>query len=505
MRRQRFSLLMVLALLTLAPSIAPTANLNLADRVVERRLTNGITVLMVERHQVPTASFYITYGVGSVNESRGSTGLAHFFEHMLFKGTRTIGTRDFEQERALLDELDRLDVLIRAERVKTRAHPAGPGAVAGLTSLTKRFDDVQREADRLVVTNELGELYERQGGVGLNAATGKDFTRYFVNFPSNRLRLWAAVESERMADPILREFYKEREVVIEERRLRYENQPQGRLYEAFLSAAFVAHSYGQPGIGWTSDIRALTRAQVADFFQTYYTPANAVITIVGDIRPAEVMAVLDETFGQIPARESPPLVVTEEPDQTGERRVEVEFDAEPQVVIGYRKGAITDADEPVFAVIDSILSEGRTSRLHKRLVTERQVAVSVSTGTGEPGDRFPNLFTISAVPRAPHTTAEIEVAIDEELARLKTEPVDRRELRKVLTQLDASILRMLTSNNGLASALGYYHSVAGTWRYLVTLRDQIARVKAEDIMRVASARLIKRHRVVATLVKKVGP
>ncbi len=496
MMRRRLGLFIVMALLTLAPSVAPAASLGLADRVVERRLKNGVTVLIVERHQVPTTSFYITYGVGSVNESRGLTGLAHFFEHMLFKGTRTIGTRDFERERVLLDELDRLDALTRAERAKAHGNPAA------LASLTRRFDEVQREADRLVVTNEIGELYERHGGVGLNAATAKDFTRYFVSLPANRLPLWAAVESERMADPVLREFYKEREVVIEERRLRYENQPQGRLFEAFLSAAFVAHPYGQPGIGWTSDIRALTRTQVADFFQTYYTPANAVIAIVGDVRPREVMAVLDETFGQIPARDSPPLVVTEEPDQAGERRVEVEFDAEPQVVIGYRKGAITDADEPVFAVIDSILSEGRTSRLYKRLVKERQLAVSVSTGTGEPGDRFPNLFTISAVPRAPHVTAELEAAIYEELERLKTEPVDRRELRKVLTQLDASILRTLRSNSGLASALGYYHVVAGTWRYLLTLRDEIAKVKAEDIKRVASTHFVKRHRVVATLVKK---
>src|SRR2546428_7732656 len=220
---------------------------------------------------------------------------------MAFRGTGTIGVRDTKREKPAGGELDGVAEAILAEKAK------GPAAdEARLATLRKRFTEVEAQAQKFVVPSELATLYQRNGGVGLNATTGKDLTRYFLSFPSNRLPLWAAVESDRMANGVLREFYKEKKVVLEERRQRTDNSPGGRLDEAFAAAAFMAHPYGLPVIGWPSDLEALSRAQTEAFFQTYYSPVNAVLAVVGDIKPKEVIALVENTFGRIPAPPPPP-------------------------------------------------------------------------------------------------------------------------------------------------------------------------------------------------------
>jgi predicted Zn-dependent peptidase len=439
----------------------------------------------------------IAFKVGGANERPGISGVAHLYEHMAFKGTRTLGTKDFRKEAVVLKRLDQAWSALRVEQEK------GPLADRNrVAEDEKRFRDLEQESEKYVVPNEIGEIYERNGAVGLNATTGKDLTRYVVSLPSNRLELWAAIESDRMAHTVLREFYKEKNVVLEERRLRYDNSPSGRLYEAFLAAAFTAHPYGMPVIGWTSDVEALSRTQTEAFFRTYYEPGNAVIAIVGDIDPPATVRLIEKYFGSIPAQPRPPGVVTVEPEQSGERRVEVEFEAEPAVLIGYHRPALNHPDDPVFDVIDSLLSGGRSSRLYKTLVKEKQLAVGVSTSADVPGARYPNLFMIQAIPRAPHTSREVEAAIYAELDRLKNEPVQPRELQKVLNNLDADLIRSLDSNSGLASELSSAQALAGTWRYLLENRRQIARVKAEDVSRVAGRYFVKSSRVVATLVKK---
>jgi predicted Zn-dependent peptidase len=306
-----------------------------------------------------------------------------------------------------------------------------------------------------------------------------------------------------MAHTVLREFYKEKAVVLEERRLRVDNQPSGKLSEVFLATAFQAHPYGLPTIGWESDIASLTVAQTRDFFETYYTPQNAVLAIVGDIRPKELVKLLEETFRKVPSRPVPPFNITQEPEQAGERRVEVEFEANPQVMIGYHMPAIGTEDAYVFEVMDSLLSGGRTSRFYAKLVKEKQLALSVSTGTDVPGGRYPNLFVITAVPRLPHTTSDLEEAVYAELERLKREPVEQRELTRILNQLDAGLIRSLSSNSGLAAQLAYYETVAGSWRYLLGVREKVAKVTPEDVMRVAKKYFLKNNRTVGTLMKKV--
>ncbi|MFO0775290.1 MAG: pitrilysin family protein [Nitrospiraceae bacterium] len=478
----------------------------LKDRVIEHRLSNGLRLLMVERHHAPVVSINVTFGVGGVNEITGQTGVAHLYEHMAFKGTQLLGTKDYEAERPLLDELDRLNAELEAARRPMaaraeRGETPDATATAKVAELEKRFAELQAKAGQYVVENEIPLLYQRHGGVGMNATTGKDVTRYIVSLPSNRLPLWAAIESDRMANTVMREFYKERAVVMEERRLRTDDSPSGLLYEALSAAAFQAHPYQFPTIGWGADIQGLTPAITQQFFQAYYSPNNAVIAMVGDIKPAEVIALVERTFGSIPSAPVPPAVFTEEPPQRGERRVDVGFDAEPMLVIGFRKPGIGHPDDYVFDVIESVLTDGVTSRLHDKLIREQKVAVAVDADTGFPGSRTPTLFTIHAVPRAPHTAAEVEAAVYAELERLKTEPVTEQELDKVRNNLDAGLTRSLRSSSGLAGSLAYYQTVFGDWRYVITGRDRIAAVTAADVQRVAALYLTKQNRTVATLVR----
>jgi len=477
---------------------------SLADHVIEHRLSNGLKVLMVERHQTPVVSINITFAVGGANEQVGETGLAHLYEHMAFKGTRTIGTKDYAQEKPILEELARVGTELEQRQRDTANKSGGPTAEerAAIDALQKTFKELQTHASQYVVENEMAMLYERHGGVGLNASTGKDVTRYMISLPANRLPLWAAIESDRMANPVLREFYKERGVVMEERRLENNDSPNGLLFETFTSAAFRAHQYGIPTIGWGSDLVSLTPAETEAFFKTYYGPNRATIALVGDINPKDVIDLIESTFGQIPAVPVPPPLVTREPEQLGERRVEVEFHAEPTMVIGYHKPALGDPDDGVFDVIAAVLTHGRTSRLHTTLVQEKQLAASVHSDANYPGVRAPNLFILTANPLVPHTVTEVETAIYEELERLKREPVSPKELEKVINNLDAALVRALRSNSGLASQLAFYQTVAGDWRYILKGRDKMAAVTAADIQRVAAQYFTKTNRTVGALVKK---
>ncbi|MDQ1292097.1 MAG: hypothetical protein QG615_1907 [Nitrospirota bacterium] len=500
----RFTVVLSILALSLAPNVSMAEGPSLADRVIEHKLANGLTVLMVERHQTPVVSINITFGVGGVNEQVGQTGLAHLYEHMAFKGTRTVGTKDYEKEKLTLDELYRAGTLLdqRQRELAKKGSAVTPAEQAAVDAVQKQVADLQTQAGQYVVCNEMALLYQRHGGVGLNASTGKDLTRYTISLPANRLPVWAAIEADRMANPVLREFYKERGVVMEERRLRNDDSPNGLLFETFTSAAFRAHPYGVPTIGWGSDILSLTPAATEAFFKTYYGPNNATIALVGDLNPKEVIALIENTFGRIPAANATPAIVTVEPEQRGERRVEVEFDAEPIVAIGYHKPGLGHPDDDVFDVIDEILTDGLTSRLQTTLVREKQLAASVGSDANYPGVRAPNLFILTATPLAPHTTAEVEAAIYAELERLKTEPVPAKELQKIVNNIDADLVRALRSNSGLASQLTLFQTVAGDWRHVLKSRDRIAAVTPADIQRVARQYFTKSNRTVGTLVKQ---
>ncbi len=474
----------------------PLQAATLEEKVVEHTFQNGLKLLMVERHSSPTVSAWIRFKVGSVHERSDERGLAHLLEHMLFKGTKTLGTRDYAAEAPLLEKIEQTAQLMLAEEAK-----GNKADKAKLAALRAELAKCEKQAEQYVIKDEFFDLYARNGGSGYNAFTSRDGTTYLISLPANKLELWAAIESDRMKNPVLREFYTERSVVMEERRRSYDAEPSAKLWETFVAAAYQAHPYGQPTIGWTSDIRQLSRTKAESFLHRYYAPNNAIMAVVGDIRPADTIALVERYFGDIKPGTPVPEVATQEEPQQGERRVEVIGDAEPELVIGFHKTAIGSDDDYVFDLISAILGQGRTSRLYRSLVLEKQLATQISTFDA-PGNRYPNLFVLYASSRAPHTTAEVEQAVLAELERLKKEPVSGRELQQVLNQLEFEEARRMGTNGGLARNLTEYEAIAGSWRYLTTYRAKLAKITPADIQRVAKQYFTRENRIVGTLVTK---
>jgi len=469
---------------------------DLEGKVIEHRLANGMKLLMVERHTSPTVAAWVRFKVGSVNERSDERGIAHMLEHMLFKGTKTIGTKNYVAEVPILKHIEETAQMLMAEKLKREK-----GDKKKIKELTDLLATLQTEDDKYVTPDEYSEIFAKNGGVGFNAFTAKDTTAYMINLPANKLELWAALQADRMLNPVLRQFYTERDVVMEERRRSFEAEPSGKLWEEFLAAAFMVHPYGAPVIGWPSDIENLTRTKAEGFLHRYYAPNNAIVAIIGDIDPNKTIWLMEKYFAGIPAGTPVAPVAAEEPKQSGERRTEVIGDAEPELVIGFHKPTLPDKDNYVFDVIDMLLADGRTSRLYKKLVEEKQIATDVSTAM-VPGSLYSNLFIIGATPRAPHTVNEVEEAIYAELDRLKKEPVIQRELQRIVNNLEASEIRSMGSNGGLAYRLTEYEATAGTWRYFFEHRRNVASVTPEEIMRVASKYLVRENRTVGFISKR---
>lgn len=479
-------------LLALTPARA-NDDAALALRVREYRLNNGMLALIVERHSTPTVSCMITVRAGSVNEHEGSTGLAHFLEHMMFKGTEALGTRDFGREAPFLRRQDLIEERLHLEEAKGKA--ADPVL---LDRYGRELGFLRKELEGLVVKDEVWSLYLKHGADGLNASTSNDTTWYYCSLPSNKLELWAWVESDRFARPVFREFYTERDVVKEERRMRTDTDPDGKLGELLRSTAFTAHPYKWPVVGWMADLDRLTKPEAEEFFQAYYSPNNAVITIVGDVKTREVMDLLDKYFAPIPMRAIPPGVQSVEPPQQGERRATLQFEAGPRLLIGYHKGAFDSADQPALEVLATLLATGKSSRLYKDLVLERRFCSAVNA-MAEPSE-YPNLFLFTARPAPGHTIEEAEGAVLGHLETLKSTLVSDEELEQAKSRLEVQFLQGLQSNIGLARQLGYYEAL-GSWHHLETLTQRRRAVTPADIQRVARTVFADTNRTVAALVR----
>jgi predicted Zn-dependent peptidase len=472
---------------------------NLADfekAITEFTLDNGLRFVVLERHGAPVASFHTYADVGSVDDPEGRTGLAHMFEHMAFKGTPGIGSKNYEQERKALDQVEEAMEALRQERDK------GPFAdEKRQQELQQRFEQAMEEAARFSAAEDFTRLIEENGGSGLNAGTGSDSTQYFYSLPSNRVELWFYLESERFVHPVFRDFYKERSVVREERRMRVDSNPIGKLIESFLATAYVAHPYGRTGIGWDSDIENLTVADAKAFFDAYYAPINLTIAIAGDVDAAKVRQLAETYFGRLRKRPPPPRVRTEEPAQEGERRVEVISAAQPMVLVGYPKPSRYHPDRAAFEVISSVLSGGRTSWFYKELVRDRQIALQAGGFPDFPGDKYTSLFLFYAFPSAGHTVEENEKAMYELIEKLRNEKVDQEALTMVKTKFRADLISDLDNNAGLAQQLASYKASYGDWRQMFRWLDEINAVTADDVQRVARDYFQPQKRTVGYLVQ----
>ena len=478
---------------TPAQSIQPYLD-RVIQQITEFRLSNGMKFIVLERHQAPVISFLTYADVGGADEPAGKTGVAHFLEHLAFKGTTRIGTVDYKAEAPLLDKLDRLAAQIQTATEK--------GQKAKLDALKAEFAQVEAAAAKLVKQNELGRIVEQAGGVGLNANTSTDATRYFYSFPSNKLELWMSLESERFLEPVFREFHKEQDVILEERRLRTDNSPIGQMIEAFSDVAFKVHPYRRPVIGYDQDIRGLTRKDVQAFYDTHYTPNNLSIAIVGDVNPTEVKRLAQLYFGRFKAKPAPPEVVAAEPAQTELREVTLKLETQPWYLEGYHRPALKHPDDVIYDMIASILSEGRTSRLYRSLVEKQQLALNAAGFSGFPGNKFPNLMLFYALTAPGHTVDEVADALRVEIDRLKTELVSATELDRVRTQARAGLLRSLDSDMGMAQALLEYDVKTGSWRNLFKQIDEIAAVTPQAVQRVAQATFVPQNRTIGKLLPK---
>jgi len=498
--RQPWMCIVLLVFVLTASRAAASAALPEGIRlpITEHTLQNGMRILIVERRESPTFSAYLRFKVGSANEVPGATGLAHLLEHMMFKGTKLFGTLDPDGELPILEKIDARYLVLQAEKAKGRL-PGGTMDAAKMSALEKEIADLEAEAKRYIIRNELWEIYRRNGGVRLNASTSREGTQYFVSLPNTKLELWALLESDRMRNPVFREFYTERDVVQEERRQSVDTSPRGQLFEAAVAAAFVALPYSHPVLGWPGELENLTRPETREYFRTYYAPNNALAVLVGDLDPPAVIRMVERYFGDIPAQILPPPLALEEPPQMGERRLRVEFPAEPHLLMLYRIPPVAHADMYALSVLGALLGDGRTSRLHKRLVEEQRLVTSITAGPWFL--RYGGLFLIQATPRAPHTLEEVEAAIEQELARAKADPPTPRELLKVRNQIDVSTVRSLASNAGLASHLGDAWALTEDWRFAFEERNRIQAVTADEVVAAAKRYLLPRQRTVAWLVR----
>lgn len=447
------------------------------EKITEFTLNNGIHFIVLENNQAPVVSFTTYVDVGGTNEPEGKTGVAHFLEHLAFKGTKEIGTINYQKEAKILDELDRVFQEIKQAKNNNNQ--------AQLAILETKFEELSNQAQELVKQNEFGQIIELEGGVGLNAATSADATVYFYNFPANKLELWMYLESDRFLNPVFREFFPEKQVILEERKLRTDNSPVGKMVEAFLDTAFTTHPYKRPVIGYEEDIINLTRGDVQDFFDNYYGGSNITIAIVGDVNPDEVKRMAKKYFGRFPTSTKPARLTITEPPQTKAREVTIEYPSQPWYLEGYHIRDINHPDYVVYDILSSILSDGRTSRLYKSLVDEQKIALSAAGFNGFPGDKYPNLMLFYAMLAPEKSLTDLEVALHEQIEKLTSDLVTPEELERVKTQAKASLLRSLNSNSGMARLLAEYQAKTGDWRNLFLSLDKISAVSAEDIQRVA--------------------
>jgi predicted Zn-dependent peptidase len=392
-----FGLILGLSLFTSYPALAQTEKAShsiqpyvdgFIERVTEFTLDNGLKFIVLENNDAPVVSFVTYADVGGANEPDGKTGVAHFLEHLAFKGTKEIGTKDYQAEQALLARSDQLFAQIKAAKAE--------GKTDKVEQLNQEFAETQAAAAKLIKQNEFGQIVEQAGGENLNAATSADSTVYFYSLPSNKLELWMSLESERFLDPVFREFYKEQQVILEERRMRTDNSPVGRLVEAFLGTAFTEHPYKRPVIGYPEDIANLSREDVEIFFNTYYAPNNLTIAIAGDVNLEQVKQLAQVYFGRYPAKTLPPQVSQVEPKQDKPREVTVSFPSQPWYLEGYHRPALNHPDNAIYEVLAAIMSNGRTSRLYQSLVERQKVALVAQGFNGFPGDKYPTMLLFYA-------------------------------------------------------------------------------------------------------------
>jgi len=466
------------------------------ENVTEFTLDNGLHFIIVERPVAPVASFVTFVNVGGVDEPAGHTGIAHIFEHMVFKGSKTVGTTNWEEEQANIDLMDEAYRAWLEEKYQPEPDQEK------MAQHWADFEEYQEKANSYVKTNEFDEIVSREGATGLNASTGYDFTNYFYSLPQNKAELWFNLEADRFKNPVFREFYEEKDVIMEERRMGVDSDPFGRLREEFGSIAFTAHPYGRSLIGWPSDIEATTIQDTEQFFRTYYTNDNFTFAIVGDVDPDEMRELAETYFGDIQSTHDAPTLKTQEPEQRGERRFTIEEESQPILFIGYHTVSQTHPDYAALQMLSAILSQGRTSRMYKTLVQDEELALAAQTAVGYPGTKYQNMFIAFGLPNQEVDIDDLEEAMYVEIEKVKEGDITQQELERAITNARANLVRSLNSNMGLAVRLAQTQGQQGDWRRLFTRIGDLQNVTLDDLQRVANQYLVAQNRTVGKIINR---
>ena len=450
-------------------------------KVSEFTLPNGMRFIVLERHESPVVSFHTLVSVGSINDPGGESGISHMFEHLAYKGTETIGTRNWPEEKKALDATEEAYDRLQAE-VNKGIH-ADPMRVDLLRSQLRVATD---NAQRLGAPGEYRRILEENGAVDLSAVASSSATQYSYSLPSNRTELWFLMESQRLLHPSFRDFYRERDVVMEEYRQGVESSPQAKILQELLATAFKAHPYGHPPLGWPSDIVNLRRTAAQAYFDRYYVPGNITIAMVGDVTAADAKRLAERYFGPMAAKPLPALATTEEPPQNGPKSVTLEMPGQPLVAIGYKRPSQYDKDNPVLDLIYVLLAQQRTGMLYDELVRDKRLAQQAAAVGATPDGRSPNLFAFLLIPAQGRTMEENQRALEDLLGRLKSAPLDAQMLARAKAQGRANLLGRIGRNRDLAALLAAQFANYGDWRRLFTTLDDLNRVRPEDVQRVAN-------------------
>jgi len=476
--------------------------------VVEKTLANGMKLLLVERHDDPAIAGGWVAHVGSSNERPGITGIAHLFEHMMFKGTPTIGTTNYQRDLEIIAAQEKLRDQMRAEEAKMRAeYRAGTiddvmkpeNKSARYKELEAEFNKLIAEQRQVLVKNEFDKIYSSNGGSSMNAFTSDDMTAYFIQVPANKLELWMWMESERLLHPVFREFYAERDVVFEERRMRTESTPLGKFAETFNSIFWESHPYSWPTVGWPSDIPSISKAQADEFYATYYAPQNITLVLVGDFDPQRASELAEKYFARIPrGKTAAPDVVTLEVKQPAEKRMYAEAETNPQVDILWHTVPFGHKDSYALQILGQVLAT-RTGRLYKGLVLTNEVATQTWAWQGS--QKWAGLFNIGGEAKDGKKPEDVEAAIYAEMEKLQHEEVPAEELQKVKNNFAAGEYRKLTSNMAILMQL-LQNEGLGNWRAINEAGPKLQAVTAADVQRVAKQYFTKENRAVAIYTRK---
>lgn len=478
--------------------------------VVEETLANGMRLLMVERHDDPSVAGAWVAHVGSSNERPGITGIAHLFEHMMFKGTQTIGTTNYARDIEIISSQEQVREAMRREEREMRA-AYRRGDVDDLLkpeNKTQRYRELEQQFQRLIaeqravlVKNEFDRIYSGQGASGMNAFTSEDMTAYFITVPANKLELWMWMESERLLRPVFREFYAERDVVFEERRMRTESTPLGKFAEQLNAMFWKSAPYSWPVVGWPSDIPSITKAQADEFYTTFYAPQNITLILVGDFKVDAAQALARKYFERIPRgpREAPEVVTTEV-KQVAEQRMYAQAETNPQVEILWHTVPFRHRDSYALQILGQILST-RTGRLYKSMVLGSQIATSVYAGQGS--QKWAGYFTAGGEVKEGHTPEQVEQGIYAALEQLSNEEVPEQELQKVKNTFAASEYRRLSSNFAILMQL-IMNDGNGYWAEINEAGPKLQAVTAADVKRVANTYFSRENRTVAIYTRKAA-